>query len=68
MVLMVGASHDKSTFFLAYCSWILCKRRDNVASQDHLIEDSCKFKGGSPSQYVSTLRDFVATDIVVVEI
>ena len=39
----------------------------HVTSQDHLIEGSCKFMGGSSSLYVTTLTSSEAIGSTIVE-
>ena len=40
----------------------------HVTSQDHLIEGSFEFMGGSSLWYVTTLKNLVAIGIVIVAI
>ena len=47
--------------YVTYSVW-------QVTSQDHVIEGSCGFMGGSSSLYVTSLPGFVVIDIVVAEI
>ena len=70
MWLKMGASHCKSAPFLVWCQWVYCcciYLICHVASQDHLIEGSCKFMGGSSLWYVTTLINIVTISIVIVE-
>ena len=40
----------------------------HVTLQDHLIQGSCKFIGGSSLQYITMLASLMTIDIVIAEI
>ena len=73
VALRMKLSFVKSAPGLVWCSWVFYNLRYKVFSlptglKNHLIEESCKFQGGSPLQYFITLTSLVTIGIVIMEI
>ena len=73
VALRMKLSFVKSAPGLVWCSWVFYNLRYKVFSlptglKNHLIEESCKFQGGSPLQYFITLTSLVNIGIVIMEI
>ena len=73
VALPMKLSFGKSAAGLVWCSWVFYNLRYKVFNlptglKNHLIEESCKFQGGSPLQYFITLTSLVTIGIVIMQI
>ena len=73
VALQARLSFSKSASDLVWCSLVFYNLRYKVFSlppdlQNQIIEGSCKFEGGGPLQYFTTLISLVTIGILVMEI